>query len=157
MNAKNTRFDKGKYQNLLTSAMSCTDEAFGILLVVNYEDRWRSQHEAGERQMGESQKSRASKWAEAKYTSATDGSRRGNSWSQEGMKKFNALAEMVKEQRAEAESGAEVDMDLLVWCRAMAGMPPYGTVVNGVTGGTDEDNDEEEEIEAVGEGDIFEV
>ena len=73
------------------------------------------------------------------------------------MKKFNALAEMVKEQRAEAETGAKVDMELLEWCRKMASLPPFGTVVNGVSGGTDEDNDEEEEIEAVGEGDIFEV
>jgi hypothetical protein len=46
VNAGVTRYNKRRYKEPLSSCFSCTDEAFGLLPVINYEDRWRSQHEA---------------------------------------------------------------------------------------------------------------
>jgi hypothetical protein len=52
------------------------------------------------------------KWVDAKYTSATEGSRRGNSWSKDGLRKFNSLSIMVKDQRTNDDTGTAVDEDL---------------------------------------------
>jgi hypothetical protein len=46
VNAKSTRFQWQKYTDLLADVFSYTDEAFGLLLVVNYEVRWTTQHAA---------------------------------------------------------------------------------------------------------------
>jgi hypothetical protein len=62
---------------------------------------------------------------DAKYTSATEGSRRGNSWSKDGLRKFNSLSIMVKDQRTtNDDTGTVVDEDLQVWCRSEANLQP---------------------------------
>jgi hypothetical protein len=68
-------------------------------MVVNYEARWTSQHEVLMENPHESRKTCEKLWKDARYTSSTEGSRRGQTWTKEGMLKFNSLCEMVKVQR----------------------------------------------------------
>lgn len=161
VNASHTKFDKRKFTDPLSEVFTYTDEAFGLLLVVNYEDRWISQHAAALGNPGATRRDILAKWVDARYTSATEGSRRGVSWTKEGLLKFNELSEMVKRQRAavvgdEAENGVETD--LTMWCRAQAGMTILS--VNGgltVDGATSSEVEEEDEVEAVGECDIIQL
>jgi hypothetical protein len=161
VNAGLTRFDRRKYKEILSECFSYTDEAFGILLVVNYEDRWRSQHAADLSLPGGTGKERSKLWKDARYTSATEGARRGASWPKEGLVKFNELSAMVKRQREHdnVENGeSRVETDLRAWCRAKAGLPRLASgdgedsqvVHNEVDG-------DEEEVEAMGECGIFEM
>ena len=162
VNASQTRFDKRKYGESLSKCFSYTDEAFGILLVLNYEARWCSQHNAEVRIPGGTRQQQSETWEDGKYTSTTEGSRRGVSWRGEGLVKFNTLSQMVKQQREagkeELEDENEVDLELMAWCRSEAGMTQLPSsmgnesnvaVNNGIA--------EEEEVEALGECDIFAV
>jgi hypothetical protein len=112
VNASQTRFDKRKHSESLSECFSYTDEAFGILLVVNYyEARWRSQHNAVARNPSGTRQQQSELWEDGKCTSATEGSRRGVSWQGQGLMKFNELSEMVKKQRGVMEEipGASVN------------------------------------------------
>ena len=44
-----------------------------LLLLVNYEDRWRSQHDAEQVLPGGTNKELSQRWEDARYTSATEG------------------------------------------------------------------------------------
>ena len=162
VNAGITKFDRRKYKESLSECFSYTDEAFGILLVINYESRWRSQHAATMRLPRGTGKERSKLWNDARYTSATEGARRGASWPREGLVKFNELSTLVKFQRgSESVAGNEnvVEAELMAWCREEAGLPQLDDM--------DADNDSsdlipndvegEDEVEAMGECDIFEV
>jgi hypothetical protein len=52
VNFSHTKCDKQKHKESLSECFSCTDEAFRTLLVVNYENRWQSQHAAERRVPG---------------------------------------------------------------------------------------------------------
>jgi hypothetical protein len=162
VNAGLTKFDRRKYKESLSECFSYTDEAFGILLVINYENRWQSQHAADMRLPGQTGKERSKYWDDARYTSATEGARRGASWSRDGLLKFNELSAMVKEQRDEdnmAGTGNMVEADLMGWCREEAGMPQLADAAG--NDGSDlihtEVDEEDEEVEATGECDIYQV
>ena len=143
---------------MISESLSYTDEAFAILLVINYEERWRSQHELGDENLTETRNHRKKDWTDAAYTSATEGSRRGISWSKAGLKKFNDLCLMVRDQRANARTGGKVETDLRVWCRSVAAMPPFEQQgERNSDNDIQEDGEEEEEVETFGEGNIFEV
>jgi len=157
-----TRFDKRKYTESLSDCFSYTDEAFGLLLVVNYESRWRSQHDAVVENPTGTKKQQSETWKDGQYTSTTEGSRRGVSWQGQGLMKFNELSAMVKQQReVDKETpgvGNKVDLDLTAWCRSEAGMSQLantggdendGVVQNEIAG--------DDEVEAMGECDIFEI
>jgi hypothetical protein len=58
VNASITKFERLKYQKTISS-VSATDEAFALLMVVNYEARWTSQYEAIAGYPAESRKIRA--------------------------------------------------------------------------------------------------
>jgi hypothetical protein len=157
VNASQSKYDKRKYTLNLSECFTYTDEAFGLLMVVNYEQRWDSQHHAVSVEPAGAGRDILSKhWVDANYTSATEGSRQGVSWSNAGLVKFNELSEMVQQQREE-DTGKEVEEELITWCRSKAGM----TILNrigGATGEVDDDMHEEDEVvEAVGECDIFAV
>jgi hypothetical protein len=157
VNGSITKFDTPKYNMKLSKWFSYTDEAFALLLVDNYEPRWQSQHEAMvEYPQHESRKMRETQWRDPRHTSSTDGSRRGNSWTREGLLKFNSLREMVREQRASEESGDTVDNYLRNWrSEEEAGMMSWEDGQMMATQG--EDGVEEEEEEAMGECDIYQV
>jgi hypothetical protein len=64
VNASITKFERLKYQKTI-SGVSATDEAFALLMVVNYEARWTSQYEAIAGYPAESRKIRAKRWKDA--------------------------------------------------------------------------------------------
>jgi hypothetical protein len=162
VNASQTRFDKRNCSESLSDCFSYTDEAFGLLLVVNYERRWRSQHNAVVENPTGTKKEQSEKWKDAKHTSTTEGSRQGVSWQGQGLMKFNELSGMVKQQRevCKETTGTDnkVDLDLTAWCQSE---PKMSKLANG---GGDESNlvvpnetAGEDEVKAVGECDIFEI
>jgi hypothetical protein len=64
-------------------------------------------------------------WKDAMYTSITDGSRRGQSCTKEGMLKFNSLCEMVKAQWEKEETGGTVEKQLQAWCSRDNSLPAW--------------------------------
>ena len=157
VNAGVTRYDKRRYKEPLSVCFSYTDEAFGLLLVVNYEDRWRSQHEAEMLLPGGTSKERSQRWEDAKYTSATEGARRGSSWPREGLLKFNELSKMVKRQREEVETEEDVEENLMNWCRTGDGLDAVDPGAGGHQIATNQIAAEEDEVEAWGECNLTEV
>jgi hypothetical protein len=157
VNASYTKFERSKYRKTISECFSYTDEAFALLMVANYEPRWTSQYEATLEYPGGSRKTREKKWKDARYTSSTEGSRRGQSWTKEGLLRFNSLCEMVKGQRAIEETGITVEKYLRAWCRDQASMPPWREEKEGSVIGEDVLGQEEEEVEALGECDISQV
>ncbi len=162
VNAGRTRGDRRKDKESRSKCVSDTDEGFGIWLVINYENGGRSQHAADMRLPGQTGKERSKYWDDARFTSATEGARRGASWSRDGLLKFNELSAMVKVQRDNdnmAGTDNMVEADLMGWCREEAGMPQLADTVG--NDGSDliptEVDEEEEEVEATGECDIYQV
>jgi DNA primase len=162
VNASQTKFDKRKYSETLSDCFSYTDEAFGILLVMNYEARWQSQHTAIVVNPSGTKQEQSEMWKDGRYTSTTEGSRRGVSWQGQGLVKFNELSQMVKQQRGVdkdlAREENEVEQDLMAWCRTEAGMSPLPSSHGNENAGViPNDMAEEDEVEAMGECDIFEI
>jgi hypothetical protein len=128
VNAGLTKFGRRKHKEILSECFSCTDGAFRILPVVNYGNRWRSQHTGDvlTPSPGGTGKEGSRLWEDARHTSATEGARRGVSWPREGLVKFNKLSAMVKLQPEDhiVVAGAEnmVETDLMAWCQAEAGL-----------------------------------
>jgi hypothetical protein len=110
-----------------------------------------------ERIAQDDRKMREKQWKDARYTSSTEGSRRGNSWTREGLLKFNSLYEMVREQRASEESGDTVDNYLRNWSHEEAGMLSWEDGQMMATQGEDGVEDKEDEVEVMGECDIYQV
>jgi hypothetical protein len=164
VNASLTKYDRRKYTKSLSECFTYTNEAFGLLLVVNYEKRWTSQHKA-ELSLpgGTASQERSERWEDAKYTSSNEGARRGVSWPREGfLVKFKELSKMVKDQRGvDKEEGEEnvVEAELMAWCRNGAGMPERATGSGNPSseGSAHGEVEEEDEVEAMGECGIFEV
>jgi hypothetical protein len=163
VNASQTRFDKRKCSESLSECFSCTDEAFGILLVVNYEARWRSQHTPAARNPSGTRRQQSELWEDGKHASATERSRRGVSWQGQGLMKFNELSEIVKKQRGVMEEmpGAsvnEAEWDLMAWCRSETGMSQLASSRDNEDSGVNTKNIAgEDEVEPVGECDTFEI
>jgi hypothetical protein len=97
------------------------------------------------------------KWVDAKYTSATEGSRRGNSWSKDGLRKFNSLSIMVNNQHTNDDTGMAVDEYLRAWCHSEANLQPLEKMGQTIATVTNEVVKEDDEVEAMGECDITQV
>jgi len=115
-----------------------SDEAFGLLLIDNYLEKWKttlaSEEETtsvepvnnsntteGEVTGGQKKKEKA-KRLPGKYTEKKKtGTCKFSGWSRAGMARFNQLYSLVEEDRASAQS-EEMERELLTFCRAKAGM-----------------------------------
>ena len=129
---------------------SYTDEAFGLLLVVNYENRWRSQHTTEKDLPDGTGKECSQRWQDEKYTLATEGAQRGASWPREELMRFNELSAMVKSQRDtadEVEENNKVEAELMDWCRIEDCLAAMAVTV-GNTIGSGAITSEEDEVEA---------
>jgi hypothetical protein len=158
VNASITKFERLKYQKTMSECFSYTNEAFALLMLVNYEARWTSQHEALMENPRESRKTHEKLWKDARYTSSTESIRRGQSWTKEGMLKFNSLCEMVKAQREKEETGSTVEKQLQAWCCRDANLHIWRVAQGGVAAQDELGQEgEEEEVEAMGECDINQV
>jgi hypothetical protein len=103
---------KKKSKGLLAECCTVSDEAFGLLMLDNYWDRWVDLYE----------KKPKTQVTKAAYTSSGAGNRKFLSWAPEGLTKFNALCKMVKWQRGNAATGALVDEQLRRRIRKDGGM-----------------------------------
>ena len=139
-----------------------SDEAFGLLLIDNYMEKWKRKlvEEEGERveEGSDSANEERSdtvpkrKRVEAKYTTK----RKGNTckyggWSMEGMTRFNELYDIVKKDRASPKA-KEMEESFRMHCRTLAGKHcPNGnsTTVGELDGNNAAQGDTEVEVLAV--------
>ena len=102
---------KKKELGLMSECCTISDEAFGLLLLDNYWDRWVDLYE----------KKPKKEVTKAAYTSSACGHRKFFSWTPAGLTRFNALYKMVKCQRGAAATGTMVDEQLRRHIRKQAG------------------------------------
>lgn len=106
-----------------------SDEAFGLLLLDNYLDKWIVQAEeeetAGTKPEAETidgqEKNKRTKRIAGKYTEKKKGHCKYGGWSSAGMARFNQLYSLVKEDRASAKA-EEMERELMAFSRARAGL-----------------------------------
>ena len=107
VNANHTRYHVKKKTKLLSEIFTVTDEAFGLMLLENYEGRWRKQNLEPDK----------TKWRQksmnAKYTSSKNGVK-NNTWSAEGRNKFCDWCKRVEALRKEDTTGKQVERELLL-------------------------------------------
>jgi hypothetical protein len=157
VNASYTKFERLKVKKTICECFSYTNDAFALLMVINYERRWLSQHEAKLEHPNHSRQTREQLWKDARYTSSTEGNRRGQSWIKDGLLRFfNSLCTMVKAQWEVEDTGATVEKSLWDWCHKHAGMTALGGKEETVAPDPQDDLGEEE-VETVGECDIYQV
>lgn len=93
-------YDLG-YEDFITQTYTSSDEAFAIMLVVNYEDRWRNQVLTPTKDKNELNNN---PMYSTKYTS----SKRGYCklpWAKEGIELFNELVSKIETLRAQSRTG----------------------------------------------------
>ena len=88
-----------------------SDEAFALLMYENYLDKWTTQ---GNEQAGQSVQS-GKKVIRGKFTVQNSGTCKYGGWSHAGMKRFNDLYDLVKEDRAFPQAAA-VEKEFLDYC-----------------------------------------
>ena len=119
-----------------------SDEAFGLLLIENYLEKWKMRLVAGTEEeevegsktpsasVPASRKRMVVRRVTGKYTTKRPGNStcKFGGWSAEGMTRFNALYNMVKADRV-SETAKEMEELLRMHCRRLAGnhQPDDGT------------------------------
>jgi hypothetical protein len=116
-----------------------SDEAFALLLIDNYLEKWETILEAEDESAdtdlvnnnnnmadteGEAngrQKKKRTKRLPGKYTEKKSGHCKYGGWSRAGMARFNQLYNLVHDDRASPQS-EQMERELLAFCRAQAGM-----------------------------------
>ena len=100
-------WSRHKYHNLISEAVNrdtgvqiitVSDEAFGLLLLENYLDKWKKQFVAKANGVVLDKK------LDGKYTASSKGNYVFGGWSKAGQKRFNYYVRMVKEDRASAKA-----------------------------------------------------
>ena len=138
-----------------------SDEAFGLLLIENYLEKWKKRPVAGteEEEVDGSEtpspsasgRKRMVRRETGKYTTK----RKGNTckfggWSAEGMTRFNDLYNMVKADRV-SETAKEMEELLRMHCRRLAGnhQPDDGTPREGGLAGSNDARRRDKEVEVL--------
>ena len=97
-------FDLG-YEDFVTRAYTPSDETFAVMLVVNYEQRWRNQVLTPTKDKNELA---TNPIYAAKYTT----SRRGYCklpWASEGIELFNSLVAKIEKLRSQPKTGLQLE------------------------------------------------
>ena len=107
--------------------MGVSDEAFVLLLIDNYLEKWKTRagEEVAAGAEGENTRRKQNKTA-GKYTGKAQGQCKLGGWSPEGIKQFNFLRKLVKADR-EADKNCDnepkrMEKLLLDFCRTKAGI-----------------------------------
>ena len=106
VNPKQTRFEKDKGRKVLSNMFTVTDEAFAIMVVENYDQRWRKQHVEPDKKKWHSDE------MNAKYTSSRNGKRK-NTWTKEGMQRYHEWCAIVAARRGREEYGKDLEEELM--------------------------------------------
>lgn len=118
--------------------MTKSDEAFALLLIDNYLEKWKKMLEAEEQsadaervdnmnmtgeeaQADRRQRKKVTTKLPGKYTEKKSGHCKYGGWSRAGMARFNELYSLVNDDRASAQS-EQMERELLAFCRSQAGM-----------------------------------
>lgn len=130
-----------------SKVVSVSDEAFALLLIDNYMEKWRkkaSEEEETATEMTSNQTTNHEGTRKAvakmpgKYTGKAKGQCKWGGWNVEGITQFNRLRRLVKEDRAADKDRGEprkMERLLLSYCRNKAGMSDPS--VSGPDGGGD--------------------
>lgn len=94
-----------------------SDEAFAVMMIDNYEERWKFQTIEKDKK-----KWRSDPNYQAKYTSSTKGVH-NNSWSEEGMKSFYDWCRKIQELRKDKKSGMVLEEEVLAHYRGLNNVP----------------------------------
>ncbi|KAI2502307.1 hypothetical protein MHU86_12111 [Fragilaria crotonensis] len=140
-NAKTTQLISAARESNGSKIVSVSDEAFGLLLIDNYLEKWKvvADEEAGgtgprtennsttteaETGSGQGIQKKARRMA-GKYTQKKAGQCKYSGWSRDGISQFNALRKVVEEDRACPEA-EQMEKELMRFCRASAGKKNAG-------------------------------
>ena len=127
-----TAWNNAKTKQLVSEArdqsglkvVSVSDEAFGLLLIDNYSEKWRKRATEITPIEGEDPGRKRTKTA-GKYTGKAKGQCKWGGWSSEGISQFNYLRKLVKADReADKSNEAEpkqMEKFLMNYCRTKAG------------------------------------
>jgi hypothetical protein len=103
--------------------VTVSDEAFALLTYENYDAKWikaaKEEEEATEAVRDDQQKNKPAERKRGLYTGATEksGQCKLGGWNRDGIKRFNELFEMVKEDRASPQANL-MEQKLLEFCKA---------------------------------------
>ena len=109
--------------------VSISDEAFGLLLIDNYFEKWKILAEGDVEdtepaQQAEAGTGRGKKKANSrrpgKYTKKALGHCKYGGWNSNGIQQFNALRKLVEQGRA-CPQAEQMEKELLAFCRTSAG------------------------------------
>jgi hypothetical protein len=107
--------------------VTTSDEAFALLLIDNYLEKWKTGAELVDKDNpteaddGQNMTTKKTKRQAGKYTEKKKGTCKYGGWSDDGIRQFNALRIMVKENRACPQS-KDMERELLAFCRTRAGL-----------------------------------
>jgi hypothetical protein len=118
--------------------VTVSDEAFALLMLENYRDKWILRYEEACSADG---RRNTDKRIDGKYTSSVKGHTEFGGWSRKGIKRFNALCELVEADRI-SDMAAAVEAGFMNYMRnTEKGM---SIVAKTRTGGADNEEEEDE-------------
>ena len=122
VNADITRYHgDARCQISMSATFKITDEAFALLMVVNYFERWvkladdekpkSKKKKQGKNQETEVEKRKRQRELKGKYTSSSNGCVHGG-WDQKGITHYNELSKMIKDLRKDKAAKDRLDEKL---------------------------------------------
>jgi hypothetical protein len=127
--AKTTQLVSAARETNGSKIVSISDEAFGLLLIDNYFEKWQilaegDVEDAEPAQQAESGtgwgKKKANSRRPGKYTKKAMGHCKYGGWNSNGIQQFNALRKLVEQDRA-CPQAEQMEKELLAFCRTSAG------------------------------------
>ncbi|CAJ1965838.1 unnamed protein product [Cylindrotheca closterium] len=130
INCTNTKFDVRKQEETIGNIFTMSDKAFALMLLENYESRWRKQHEdpKSARLRGK-EHAAICKEFKAKFTSSDDGLKlKSSGWSRQGIESYKEKLSSIGKLRRQSRTGAALEEYELWKMRSGADIYVKGTV-----------------------------
>jgi len=127
--AKTTQLVSAARETNGSKIVSISDEAFGLLLIDNYFEKWQILAEGDVEDTEPAQqagagtgrgKKKANSRRPGKYTKKALGHCKYGGWNSNGIQQFNALRKLVEQDRA-CPQAEQMEKELLAFCRTSAG------------------------------------
>jgi hypothetical protein len=130
INCTHTKFDVRKQEETVSNIFTASDEAFALVLLENYESRWRKQHkDPKSARLRGKEHAAASKEFKAKFTSSDDGLKlKSSGWSPQGIESYNEKLSAIGKLRGKPHTGAALEEYELWKMRGGADIYVKGTV-----------------------------
>ena len=112
--------------------VTTSDKAFALLLIDNYLEKWKTAAAAGtgldgedEADDGQKKATKKTRRQPGKYTEKKQGTRKYGGWSDDGIRQFNSLRMMIKDNRTCPQS-KDMEHELLAFYWTRAGLKNTG-------------------------------